>query len=459
VLFGRNHIYRNARPTGMPWRLFGARIVLACLSTGLVQAQYGPQLPIPHIGHRRKPAEDPQRPPLSTEGIVRSNDGKTLVVGSADGRTFTMALNEKTAYLRDGKPLAAKAIIPGTTVQVEAARDDEDNLTATRIELLKDAAKEAPQAAQPQPAPEKTAVDDAPEATILQSPVDAPGRPVLHRGTTRRRTSSVSADDKVDMASANKAAKDDGIIMEPDPAAPQAAATRKESADDLITRTRAWVESFATSLPNYVCQQSTTRYQEQSKQQGWQPLDVITAQVVYEDGKESYRDITVGGRKTTKSMLELGGSTSTGEFATTLRSLFYPGTQATFKLFHTTRLGQSEAAVYDFKVALRNSDWQIRVGGQNLRPAYSGSVWIDKNTAEVRRLEMQADNIPTDFPLDTVEWAVDYDKIPLGTSSFFLPIHAENLGCERGTTICMKNTVDFRNYHKFAGQSTITFDH
>ena len=261
------------------------------------------------------------------------------------------------------------------------------------------------------------------------------------------------------MASANKAAKDDGIIMEPDPAAPQAAATRKESADDLITRTRAWVESFATSLPNYVCQQSTTRYQEQSKQQGWQPLDVITAQVVYEDGKESYRDITVGGRKTTKSMLELGGSTSTGEFATTLRSLFYPGTQATFKLFHTTRLGQSEAAVYDFKVALRNSDWQIRVGGQNLRPAYSGSVWIDKNTAEVRRLEMQADNIPTDFPLDTVEWAVDYDKIPLGTSSFFLPIHAENLGCERGTTICMKNTVDFRNYHKFAGQSTITFDH
>ena len=90
-----------------------AGFVLACISTGLVQAQYGPQLPIPHIGHRRKPADDPQRPPLSTEGIVRSNDGKTLVVGSADGRTFTMALTEKTAYLRDGKPLAAKAIVPG----------------------------------------------------------------------------------------------------------------------------------------------------------------------------------------------------------------------------------------------------------------------------------------------------------------------------------------------------------
>ena len=92
-----------------------------------------------------------------------------------------------------------------------------------------------------------------------------------------------------------------------------------------------------------------------------------------------------------------------------------------------------------------------------LRPAYSGSVWIDKSTAQVRRIEMQADNVPTDFPLDTVEWAVDYDKIPLGEASFFLPTHAENLGCQRGTSICSKNAIDFRNYHKFSGDSTIKF--
>jgi hypothetical protein len=448
------------RPTVMHWRLF-AGILVASLSTALVQAQYGPQLPLPRIGHRSKPSADKQRPPLQAEGIVRSNDGKTLVVGSDDGRTLTMALTEKTDYLRDGKPLAAKAIIPGTTVQIEAARDDQDNLTATRIELLKEAIKEAPQTARNQPAAENTAeaANDGPEATILQSPVDAPDRPILHHGTARRRTGTVGSDDSVDMASAGTGPKDDGIIMQPDRPAPGTAPARKQSTADLITRTRAWVESFAGSLPNYVCQQTTTRYQEESKQQGWQPLDVITAQVVYEDGKESYRDITVGGRKTSKSMLELGGTTSTGEFATTLRSLFYPGTQTSFKLYETTRLGHGEAAIYDFKVALKNSDWQIRVGGQSLRPGYSGSVWIDKETAEVRRLEMQADNIPSDFPLDTIEWAVDYDKVPLGTSSFFLPIHAENLGCERGTTICMKNAIDFRNYHKFTGESTITFDH
>jgi hypothetical protein len=429
----------------MHLRFLAAAIVFVCLGAGYIDAQSRPQLPIPGIGHR-KAADDFQRPPLSAEGIVRSNDGKTLVVGSADGRTFTIRLTEKTTYFRDGKPLDPKAIIPGATVQVEAERDDQDNLTATRVELLKEAAPEARQSA-----------GDAPKATTASSPVEAPGRPILSRGGTRRRASPVSAGDQVDMASADKSSKDDGIIMEPGPAEPGAAPARKEPGSDLISRAKAWVASFAASLPNYVCQQSTTRYQEESRQQGWRALDVVTAQVVYEDGKESYRDITVGGKKANKSMLELGGSTSTGEFATTLRSLFSPGTQASFKLYRTTRLGQGEAAIYDFKVALRNSDWQISVGGQSLRPAYSGSVWIDKSTAEVRRLEMQADNIPSDFPLDSVEWAVDYDKVPLGTNSFFLPVHAENLGCQRGSSICMKNSTDFRNYHKFAGQSTITF--
>jgi hypothetical protein len=157
-------------------------------------------------------------------------------------------------------------------------------------------------------------------------------------------------------------------------------------------------------------------------------------------------------------MLELGGSTSTGEFASTLHSLFSPPSQTHFKFYQSTTVGQSPAAIYDFKVLLHNSDWFVKVGGQSLRPAYSGSVWIDRSTAQVRRIEMQADNIPKDFPLDSVQWAVDYDDVRLGTASFLLPVHAENLSCQRGSTICTKNAVDFRDYHKYSGESTITFD-
>jgi hypothetical protein len=99
-----------------------------------------------------------------------------------------------------------------------------------------------------------------------------------------------------------------------------------------------------------------------------------------------------------------------------------------------------------------------KTGGQALRPAYSGSVWIDRSTAQVRRIEMQAENIPKDFPLDSLQWAVDYENVPLGTASFLLPVHAENLACWRGSPMCTKNQVDFRDYHKYSGESTITFD-
>jgi hypothetical protein len=224
-----------------------------------------------------------------------------------------------------------------------------------------------------------------------------------------------------------------------------------------VDKTKDWAVTFTNGLPNFVCEQMTTRYMEQSRSEGWQPLDIVTAKVIYEDGKENYKEITVGGKRTNKSMLELGGSTSTGEFASTLRSLFSEASRAQFKLVQSTTLNGSPAAIYDFKVTLNNSDWYIKVGGQALRPAYSGSVWIDKASAQVRRIEMQADNIPQDFPLDSIQWAVDYDEVSLGTAKFLLPVHADNLGCQRGSPICTKNSTDFRNYHKYSGESTILY--
>jgi hypothetical protein len=351
---------------------------------------------------------------------------------------------------------------------VDATEDDEAFLTATHVDLVKDAALEATSDTSMQAPRRETAsaepVKQPVKPAISDNPPDPPDRPVLRRGKPKE-TSSANDSDDSEVASNKPAPK----------RAPAASATApKESTDftidtdsdqpklirsgsDLLDRTRDWSATFTNGLPNFVCQQNTTRYVEQSRASGWEPLDVITAKVVYEDGKEEYKEITVGGKRVNKSMLELGGSTSTGEFASTLHSLFAAASRADFKLYQSTTVNGSAAAIYDFRVALPNSDWFINVGSQSLRPAYSGSVWIDKATAQVRRIEMQADNIPKDFPMDSMEWAVDYDEVPLGTAKFLLPVHAENLSCQRGSTICMKNTIDFRDYHKYSGESTITF--
>jgi hypothetical protein len=38
---------------------------------------------------------------------------------------------------------------------------------------------------------------------------------------------------------------------------------------------------------------------------------------------------------------------------------------------------------------------------------------------------------------------------------YLLPVHSENLSCQRGTSICSRNAIDFRNYKKFGSESTI----
>ncbi len=184
----------------------------------------------------------------------------------------------------------------------------------------------------------------------------------------------------------------------------------------------------------------------------------MTAKVVVENGQESYKDITVGGKRTNKSMMDIGGTISTGEFAGYLQALLLTNA-AQFKFSQSTTVQGVPTAIYNFTVPLKKNRglWSIIIGGQTLRPQYSGAVWLEKATGQVRRIEFQADRIPKDFPDDSVETAVDYEPIRLGSGTFLLPVHAAGILCQRGTSVCQKNEIDFRDYHKYTGESTIVY--
>jgi hypothetical protein len=405
----------------------------------------GGGLSIPKRDKKNQKGAETLQPTIEADGRTISRDDTKLVIATNDGRTLTMTVTPKTSFTGD--------VVKGARVHIAAAEDDQAFLTAVTVALLKDS---------PVAAPEKTPSSDEnhPASVDLSEPApEAPDRPILRRGKPKRTDSddaeAPAAKPQRAAASAPAAPKSDSIdftITSED-----AAKTAVYKDDARVTQTREWASTFTQGLPNFVCQQVTTRYMQESKSSGWEPLDVVTAKVVYEDGKEKYQEITVGGKRTNKNMMDLGGSTSTGEFASILMSLF-EGQRAQFRFSESTSLtGGVAAAVYNFKVALRSSDWTIRVGGQSLMPAYNGSVWIEKASPKVRRIEMQAINVPKDFPDDAVESTVDYDQVRLGTNMFLVPIHAEVLSCQRGTTICTKNAIDFRDYHKYSGESSVEF--
>jgi hypothetical protein len=215
----------------------------------------------------------------------------------------------------------------------------------------------------------------------------------------------------------------------------------------LIERARAAAFEFSANLPNFICKEVMARYGQRGRQET--PLDIVSAEIIYDHSKESYRNVKIDDRPTDRSLEQISGSWSTGEFASTLLSLFSSDTNARFRPGGLSNISGFTAQVYDFDVPKANSRWTVHTDSQTLIPAYKGSVWIDPSSARVLRIEIQARNIPSDFPMDTIESSVDYSYVPIGGKSFLLPVHAESLGCHRETGICSHNIIDFRNYQEF----------
>lgn len=237
-----------------------------------------------------------------------------------------------------------------------------------------------------------------------------------------------------------------------------------QSGDDIIDNAREAAFSFSETLPNYVVKQFTTRYQTvltRAGKQQWQVIDTVTADVVEQEGVEQYKNIMVNG-KPPREDVEKSGSWSKGEFSSLQLDVLSPLSAADFHGKRATTIVNRPAFRYDFTVEQPNSHWHVESDGHAFSPGYTGAIWIDKQTSRVLRIELQAQNMPRDFPLDQVESAVDYDFVLIGDGKYLLPTHSEALSCARASTRtvsgCTRNVIEFRNYKKFSADTSITFD-
>jgi hypothetical protein len=354
-------------------------------------------------------------------GTLKRIDDKSLVLELGDFRTLEFRRTAKTRFLERKKPFDPARLKPGDAVSVEATQDLEGFLTAVNVYL-----EQAAEAPQPPPTPKQT-VRDAGEGD--------PDRPVLRRGQPPARKSAEAVPEG-----------NEAPVEPPRP-------------DPLILRARAAAETFSQSLPNYVCRQVMARFASGTRADDWKAQDVVTAEVVYENGREDYRNVQINGKTVKRGMEELSGSWSTGEFGSILRDLFSRSTAARFSLRKEAVIAGRTAAVYGYEVERPNSHWEVRMASQSVRPAYRGAVWIDKETGRTLRIEMEAADLPAAFPVDKAETTNDYEFVRLGDSrQYLLPVRAETLTCERGTSRCALNKIDFRNYRKYSGEAVISYD-
>jgi len=243
---------------------------------------------------------------------------------------------------------------------------------------------------------------------------------------------------------------------------------------------------YAQSLPDYIVKRTTARYRSATQTNSaadarsalstridpgagtsgadpWQPIDTISGDVTVERGREVYTNVRVNGNPA--KYLPPGGSWSAGEFSGQMLIVLAPEREAQFTHPHAESLRGRPSVRYDFTIDQAHSAWNMAAANTgyarsdvDYSPAYTGRIWIDKETGQALSIEMSARGLPSGFPVATIDSRTDYDFVKIGDARFLLPVHSQTLSCEPGGRACLKNETDFRDFRKFESNTNITFD-
>jgi len=230
-------------------------------------------------------------------------------------------------------------------------------------------------------------------------------------------------------------------------------------ASQLLARIRTHMADILTHQPNYTCLETVERSYRAAGARRLQLDDTIRMEVALVDGKEMFA--WPGSKKFEETDLRKlipSGAFGNGNFALHARSVFL-GRVATFDYRGEELLVGSTGPLvrYDFHVPRLVSGYTIRMEERTGIAGYHGSFWADKETLDVRRLEVIAEDIPPDLGVTAASDRVDYARLPIGTGEFLLPVESQ-LNLADKYNLESQNRVHFTSCRQYTGESTLKFD-
>jgi len=237
-----------------------------------------------------------------------------------------------------------------------------------------------------------------------------------------------------------------------------AALPSEADALELLARTRTATHAATEAMPDFVVKQLVTRSYALGKTNSWISLDRLTIAVSFRAAAgEEYKVLTINGAPPNKESSEasnysqqVGGSTSAGEFASTLALTFEEDRKTTFKLVDTDMLRGRSALIFQYQVELGSSALRVSIGDLKGIVAYHGRVWIDRELNRVLRFEIIIDP-PETFRTTAASQLIDYDWVTIADQKYLLPVEADVRisSPERAEVFTTRNLIRFRGYQKY----------
>jgi len=391
---------------------------------------------------------------VTLEGMLAHSDGETLSLELSDQRIVRFLLNDQTRYKPERGPDQLSEFYVTDVVRVDSEVDSKGYLLARSVHFVR-----------------KASLNE--QSEILQNPE------IMQRwraSVLRGQSVDVAQDDRrLSLVAKPKAIAE----RDPDaasvlthasfvgPGSPTQAERSPTGADqqDPVPLIRIAVNEAFSRLPNLRAKQVTSLFHSASKPVKWIPDSVVTAEIGYEDDRESYSDIRVDGRKPADApvtadsdyMRSFDKAWSTGDFETISHCVFSELTDSDFRLVDMEHDPAGDLAVYEFAGGRNSSCLGLKFKSEIAYPAYKGSLKVRAQTREVLHVELEATDIPRAFPLDRAERSVDFGMVRIGGEQYLVPTTSYWFGCYRSSYFCFMNRIDFRDYRRFKSDSTVQF--
>ncbi len=216
-----------------------------------------------------------------------------------------------------------------------------------------------------------------------------------------------------------------------------------------IEQVRAVARAYVAGLPDFTARQRVQRYYRLGGRP-WQLGDYLEIAIAYSAEKGEKLELKLqNGVATSLGLDEVGGLTSTGQFAGLLKSLFDDESQAAFRDAGMTVFYGRPCRAFEYVVETAYSRQTLQIGKARTIAGYRGRILVDPETRRVIRLESECMDLPRDFPVSEAVSIVEFGWVTVGESDYLMPVAARVALTDRKDRMTSLNCIAFQKYGKF----------
>ncbi|MCC6394079.1 MAG: hypothetical protein IT167_26005 [Bryobacterales bacterium] len=195
--------------------------------------------------------------------------------------------------------------------------------------------------------------------------------------------------------------------------------------EGLFERFHAHMKSEQRRLPEYVCTQTVERFQRSGPEEAWRKSDTLRFDVALVGDQELYGKAG-SGQFFDQSLADVvrSGVVSTGRFGLLARQVL-DITTTKYRYKGLNERAGRPAHEYGFDVPAAQSNYSLRSGKLELPVSFQGQFWVDTGTLDLRRLELQAYDIPEKLGLAEAGTSLVYERTNMDGEPLLLPVSGE----------------------------------